>query len=232
MYSPEGSRSTASQSASSIEIKPPRSKLPLATPYPSSSGVGACWAPLGVAPCMFRPKPSLAFACPIPSWTIDRVFGPIRISNGNTLMCAAIVSFRSLIPRFVPAISGQQLTETYGDATRRFNRRKMFSAVFVSFEGGKPAIVRGKEPPTWTSNFHGMGAKSRSDVRRGGRRPSFRSFGIHDGDARAARLLTQQKARFRRRETYAVRTHLAVLRDQNGLRHRLRHWTCSTTSGG
>jgi hypothetical protein len=102
---------------------------------------------------MFRPKPSLAFACPIPSWTIDRVFGPIRISNGNTLMCAAIVSFRSLIPRFVPAISGQQLTETYGDATRRFNRRKMFSAVFVSFEGGKPAIVRGKEPPTWSRIF-------------------------------------------------------------------------------
>ena len=35
------------------------------------------------------------------------------------------------------------------------------------------------------------------------------------GDARAARLLTQQKAEFRRRETDAIRTHFAELRDQN-----------------
>jgi phosphate:Na+ symporter len=35
------------------------------------------------------------------------------------------------------------------------------------------------------------------------------------GDARAARLLTQQKAEFRRRETDAIRIHFAELRDQN-----------------
>ena len=35
------------------------------------------------------------------------------------------------------------------------------------------------------------------------------------GDARAARVLTQQKAEFRRRETDAIRTHFAELRDQN-----------------
>ena len=38
-------------------------------------------------------------------WTIDLVIGRIRISNCNDTLCAAIVSFRSLIPRFVPAIS-------------------------------------------------------------------------------------------------------------------------------
>jgi phosphate:Na+ symporter len=35
------------------------------------------------------------------------------------------------------------------------------------------------------------------------------------GDPRAARVLTQQKAEFRRRETDAIRTHFAKLRDQN-----------------
>ena len=35
------------------------------------------------------------------------------------------------------------------------------------------------------------------------------------GDARAARVLTQQKAEFRRRETDAIRTHFADLRDRN-----------------
>jgi phosphate:Na+ symporter len=35
------------------------------------------------------------------------------------------------------------------------------------------------------------------------------------GDPRAARVLTQQKAEFRRRETDAIRTHFADLRDRN-----------------
>ena len=35
------------------------------------------------------------------------------------------------------------------------------------------------------------------------------------GDPRAARVLTQQKAEFRRRETDAIKTHFAELRDQN-----------------
>jgi phosphate:Na+ symporter len=35
------------------------------------------------------------------------------------------------------------------------------------------------------------------------------------GDARAARVLTQQKAEFRRREAEAIRMHFAELRDQN-----------------
>ena len=35
------------------------------------------------------------------------------------------------------------------------------------------------------------------------------------GDARAAKVLTQQKAEFRRRETDAIRTHFADLRDRN-----------------
>jgi hypothetical protein len=37
--------------------------------------------------------------------TIALVFGPIRISTATTLLCAAIVSFRSLIPRCLLAIS-------------------------------------------------------------------------------------------------------------------------------
>jgi hypothetical protein len=177
MYPPEGSRSTASPSASSIEIKPPRSKLPPATPYPSSSGVGVCWAPLGVAPCMFSPNPPWLLLVRSCRGRLIVFSARFEFRTATTLMCAAIVSFRSLVPRFVPAISGQQLTETYGGATRRFNCRKMFGAVFVSFdlsrrdrrfrlslrspprlsvvycEGGKPAIVRGKEPPTWSRIF-------------------------------------------------------------------------------
>jgi phosphate:Na+ symporter len=35
------------------------------------------------------------------------------------------------------------------------------------------------------------------------------------GDARAARVLSQQKAEFRRRETDAIRTHFVDLRDRN-----------------
>ena len=34
------------------------------------------------------------------------------------------------------------------------------------------------------------------------------------GDARAARVLTQQKAEFRRREADAIKTHFAELREQ------------------
>jgi phosphate:Na+ symporter len=36
------------------------------------------------------------------------------------------------------------------------------------------------------------------------------------GDPRAARVLTQQKAEFRRRETDPIRAHFAKLRGQNG----------------
>ena len=47
------------------------------------------------------------------------------------------------------------------------------------------------------------------------------------GDPRAARVLTQQKAEFRRRETDAIRTHFAKLRDQNRSAA-----TCCATSRG
>jgi hypothetical protein len=46
--------------------------------------------------------------------------------TATTLLCAAIVSFRSLIPRFITAIRREQLTEIHAGVTHRLNCSKMF----------------------------------------------------------------------------------------------------------
>jgi hypothetical protein len=49
-----------------------------------------------------------------------------EFQTAPTLLCAAIVSFRSLIPRFITAIGREQLTEIHAGVTHRLNCSKMF----------------------------------------------------------------------------------------------------------
>ena len=58
--------------------------------------------------------------------------------TATTLLCAAIVSFRSLNPRFIPAISGGAADRTHAGVTRPLN-----SSIMFVFRRAPPlAIVR------------------------------------------------------------------------------------------